>query len=1162
MSLKIITGRSGAGKSTRVYGWVAEEAKKNPKQNYLVIVPDQFTMQTQADLVNASAGGGIMNIEVLSFSRLAYRVFGETGGDRRAVLDDTGKNLILRKCAVDVKDRIPYLAGKLDKPGYIHEVKSAISEFMQYDVDSKGMDKLIGYSKENNRKSLANKLENLSVIYDYFRDYIKENYITTEESLEILAKEIYRSKVVCDSIVIMDGFTGFTPIQNRVIGAMMDVCKRVIITLTLDSCELTEEVKMQSLFAFTHKSYMSLVGLAKDHNCELEETEAVTYIRENKELDYLEKHIFDYQADSYGDECDSIHIDAMMTTSDEVTNLARNIRRLVRDEGAYYRDIAVITGNLSAYSSEIKEKFEDYDIPVYIDETKGITLNPFIEYIKSALLILQKDFDYESIMQYLRTGFSDIAIDDADILDNYLVETGIRGKSAYSKPFAKRTSLMKKQADKGEEDAATLQLQRLNDIREKLMQELSALVGLGITRSSKHNACEYVKSLYDFLMDNHAVEKLKALELHFQALGDYSKEREYAQIYVRTMELLEQIHGLIGHEEMDIEEFYGILDAGFSEIEVGTIPQSVDRVIVGDMERTRLKSVKYLFFLGLNDGWVPKSGGNGGIISDYDREFLTESGTELAPSPRQQMYIGRFYLYTNITKPSRELYLSYAAMNNDAEAMRPSYVVDMVKKLFPLIQPSPVVSKDNDSLMAKLETKREARLTQAKLLRKKADGVATLSEEETLMGLMSYFSEEESYVKRMVDNAFYRHVDEKLDERVAGILYGTRIYASVSRMETFARCAYAYFLKYGLGLNPREEYGIEASDMGTIYHGVLEIFVDLLGEKGLDWFSMTESDAKELVDRAVVDVATKYTDAILFESERNKYIVDRMKKIMLRTVMTLSYQLKKSEFKPEAYEYKFTREQSLNKFNVGLGEEEKLYLTGKIDRMDVCRKDGRVLVKIVDYKSGNKDFSLMSFYHGLQLQMVVYMGEALKNVQEKERGSDVKPAALLYYHIDDPLVEGSVSDSDEAIEDKIRKALRTKGLVNAEDDIIGTLDSSGNEKSDVIPVERKKSGEFTAASEVAGEEEIRLLTEYANYKIRSIADRMLSGDIAVNPIELKKSAKTIEMDSCAYCDYKNVCGFDAHMPGYEKVSYDKQDDAELYKAMREELGKEGGSIDA
>ncbi len=1142
MSLKFIIGPSGSGKSTYIREKTIKAAEENPRQSYLVIVPDQFTMQTQMDFVKNSSAMGIMNIEILSFSRLAHRVFEQTGGGNIPVLDDTGKNLILRRLASEAGNSIPYLAGKLNKPGFIHEVKSAISEFMQYDIDSEKLNRLIEYSEGGNKITLVRKIKDLSVMYGLFTDYIKDRYITTEEAMDVLAREIYKCHLIKDSTVIFDGFTGFTPVQNRVLEALMDVAGNIEITLTFEDNAGSPEVSTASvnesdLFALTHKTYKTLKDIADRKGIPVETiyTEGGKRYSGSPELSFLERQLYRDRGIVYEGECNDITLTSYKTIRDDVRGLASKIDRLVKEDGACYRDIAVITGNLEAYAGDMEEILDDYGIPYYMDRNKGIVQNPFVEYVKSALDIIVCDYSYESVFRFLRTGFGDISPADTDILDNYVTAVGVKGMRAYNTPFYKTTRQMRL------DDDSTEELKRLNDIRVKLTDSLRPLTEAGLRKDKKKTASEMVAALYELIKNNNCSEKLRAYSEKFEDMGDHTSSREYAQIYRLTVHLLEQIHDLTGSESMEPAEFLKLIEAGFDEIEVGTIPQSVDRVIIGDMERSRLKPVKYLFFLGLNDGWVPKNTGKGGLISDGDREFLKGCDVELSPSPRSRVYIDRFYLYCNLTKPSDKLFLSYVTMDDELKAIRPSDITMQIRSLFPAVKDR---TEDNTDPVKEMGTKSEVREAYCGFIRRYALGIATKEDIDGLRQMADILKDDEEALKAMTDNAFYSYNRKALTPYISGLLYGSRMYTSISRLETFAGCAYSYFLKYGMGLKERETYGIEATDMGSIYHGVLEIFNGLLEEKGMDWLDFDDITAEELIEKAVDMEAARYTDSLLFENERNRYIVKRMKKVMLRTVKTLAYQLKKGEFKPYEYEYEFERELRT--------DLTALKVKGKIDRLDLDVKDDKVLVKVVDYKSGNRDFSLMSFYHGVQLQMVVYMNAAMESIGKEYRGREIRPAAMLYYHIDDPLIAVDKEESDEAINAKIIKALRTKGLVDISEDIIHSLDTSDTPESDVVPVSRGANG-HKSTSRVVSEEGMEIITRYADKKLLDLTERMAKGDIGIEPFEIRRSASNTEFDSCRYCEYAEVCGFDPHMPGFEKkVMYADSDEA-LLKRMSDEL---------
>lgn len=1141
MGLRMILGPSGSGKSTYVCKRVIQAAEENPRQSYLVIVPDQFTMQTQMDFVKESRNKGIMNVEVLSFSRLAHRVFEETGNGRTPVLDDTGKNLILRQCADAAGTKIPYLSDKINKPGFIHEVKSAISEFMQYGIDESKIEELIGYAAEGNKRTLEKKLKDLSVIYGLFKDYIKDKYITTEETLDVLARDIYRCHIAKDSVVIFDGFTGFTPIQNKVLEALMDVAKDIEITLTLDGIDpvsklSTDSVNENDLFALTRKTFFSLSSMAQNHGLEtkVDIMQPGARYGMSSELSFMERQFLRPTSSVYNNDCYDIKISSYATIRDDVRGLAHNIKALLRDKGACYRDIAVITGNMESYSGELEEVLAEYDIPYYLDKNKGIVCNPFVEFIKSSLEIISADFSYDAVFRYLRTGFAGIGSDDTDMLDNYITAVGIRGLSAYSRPFVKSTAKMRRN------DNVTEELEKLNEIRHKFMDSLNPLIKAGVVRTKAGSASEYVMAIYEFITNNGCASVLKEYAEKFENEARYELSGEYSQIYKLTMKLLEQINALIGQESMVPEDFLKLLEAGFDEIEVGTIPQSVDRVIIGDMERTRLKPVKYLFFLGLNDGWVPKDTGKGGLISDADREYLADSNIELAPTPRSQVYIDRFYLYCNLTKPSEKLYLSYVAMDDEMKAARPSYVIEHIKSIFPALKISEGAAKDVADNIGSLG---EAKVCFSDLVREYALGTEDLQREEYIKILHAIIGDKD-YINGIVSNAFFSYEKKDIGRYIAGLLYGSRLYTSISRMEKYAGCAYAYFLKYGLSLEEREEYGIEAADLGNVYHGVLETFAGLLAGKGLDWNNFTDEQAEELINEAVEAEAARYTDALFFENEKNRYVADRMKKVMLRTVKTLAYQMKMGEFTPYEYEYEFEREVKTT--------DGKTKVNGKIDRLDIKKAEDKVLVKVTDYKSGKKEFSLMCFYYGVQLQMVVYMNGAVEKIAKEFPGKEMVPAAMLYYRIKDPIVDEVSSGDESVIEQKINKELMLRGLVDDSDEVVISLDKSlaeGNEDKK----SKAKSDVFANSSDTKSRADMMVISRFADKKAVQLTERMVSGDISIDPKEIRKSASTTEFDSCEYCEYAGVCGFDEHMPGYHKQLIKKEDDAVLLEKMKAEL---------
>lgn len=1138
MSLRFCFGPSGSGKSHRIYEEIMQRAAEEPGRNFLIIVPDQFTMQTQKDLVMRSDRDGILNIDVLSFGRLSHRILEEVGTKEMPVLDDTGKSLVLQKVAADLKEQLPAMGSLLHKQGYIHEVKSAISEFMQYGISTQDMDKLITSAQK--RGALAMKLKDLKTLYRGFQDYIRDHFITTEETLDVLRRSLSKSKILKGSVVVFDGFTGFTPIQNRLIQELMRMCAETIVTVTIGVGE--DPYKMdgeQKLFHLSKKTVADLEKLAAEAEVERGEDLFVkggpNRFAKAPALHYLEQNLFRYQYEPYAGEQQEIHMFEALSPREEVHQTALYIRHLIREQGMTYRDIAVVIGDLEGYASYVETEFGQLEIPCFLDRTRGIVLNPMIEYIKSALQLYIKDFSYDTVFHFLRSGMSDISREEIDELENYVIRTGARGYRTYSRLFTRRTEELQENAE-GSEQAEEKTMERLNRIRQQFMDAVEIL-----HMGSQEKAGDYVSHLYDFLEQNQVQQKLLNYQQQFEKEGDLSRAREYAQIYRLVMDLLDQVYELLGEEEISRQEFADILEAGFGEITVGTIPQNVDRIVVGDMERTRLKQVKVLFFLGVNDGNIPKNASKGGIISDMDREFLIESGTEMAPSPRQQMYIQRLYLYLNMTKPSEQLYLSYAKVNSEGKGIRPSYLIDTVRKLFPAMS---VEYPQNRSRLEQIEGRQEGARYLAEELREYVEG--TLPEEERQDFYLMYRAYEADAAGRdlLTRAAFRRYRESGLSRIVARALYGQQLENSVSRLETYAACACRHFLQYGLSLQEREEFGFEASDMGTVYHAVLENFAGKLAESNLTWWDFTEDFAAKAVKESVEAYAAIYGETVLYSSARNEYAITRMSRILTRTVLTLQKHLKQGSFQPDDYELSFRFAEDLDSIHVDLSEDEKMHLQGRIDRIDVAEDAEHVYVKVIDYKSGNRKFDLAALYYGLQLQLVVYMNAAMEMESRKHPDKEIVPAALLYYHIDDPTIETPVELTDEQINEQILAKLRMNGVVNSDPRVVERLDRYMQDKSVVIPVEKKKDGSFSARSGVLSREEMQLISSYVDAKIRSIGREILDGKIAANPYEKGNE------EACTYCAYKKVCGFDGSIPGYEKRQLEDLDKQALMQRMQ------------
>lgn len=1117
MSLQFYIGASGAGKSTKVYQDILDRAEKEKNTRFFIVVPDQFTMETQRVLCRMSPNGGIMNIEVMSFGRLSHRIFEELGYEKMPRLDDTGKNLILRKVAGECEKELTVIGANLKKTGYIAQVKSMISEFAQYGISPEDLGGFLDLAK--GKGYLQAKLKDLQVLYQGYRRYISGNFITTEETLDILVRSVGRSSLLRESVLVFDGFTGFTPIQDLLLKELMIYAKQVIVTLLGDTGEdLSGEIREESLFYLTAKAYHKLDHLAKENEIKRDgdvviSGKPVYRYRENPVLAHLEENLFQngYIERISGKE--SVSLVRCNSPKAEAEWVCLSIRKMIREKGLCYRDFAVITGDLASYGYLLRESFEEHGIPLFLDQNVSLLFHPFMVFLNGIVKVIVADFSYESVMMLLRSGYLDIEDEEADDFESYIVKYGIRGKRKYSRAFVRKDDC----------------LMRVNHTRERLMTALKPLFESGQT------ARGYTEALYDVCVANGLEEKLSAQADAFEGEGHFARAKEYRQVYKAVIGLFDQIHALLD-EPMDLAEYGEILKAGFAELKVGSLPQSVDQVVAGDMERTRLKPVKVLFIVGVNDGVVPRAAGSGGLLSDMERNFLMEAGVELAPTPRQKSFEERLYLYMNMTQPSENLILSFCEVNGKGDLLRPSYLIREVERLYTDVS---VVTVNEKLQMETVESRESGLKLFSLLMREYASGLLEEDAEKRRLftELLAAFCEEPEFGE-IVEAAFYEYTPRLLEKETAKRLFGEILHTSVSRLEQFASCAYAHFLKYGLKLSEEEEYTFEAADLGNLFHETLYRFGKYMSEGKYTWFNCPKEEADAFIDKTVDEFAAEYGNTVLYDTARNEALKERAKGILKTTVENLSFQLRKGLFEPVCYEMPFYT-----------GGEVELY--GKVDRLDVAKKEGRVYVKVLDYKSGRHKFDPARLFFGLDLQLAVYMNAAVEREEKLNPKKEVVPSAIFYYQIEDPLVEGTSEEGEEARMEKVREKLKVQGLIREEDTVLSLLDESETESSGVIPVKRKKDGSLSAASQTAPPAEFDLIGRFASGKVEEIAGRIKNGEIAVNP------GTDGTQSACAFCSYKSVCGFEKRIPGYEERDM-RLGEKDAYEAMAEAVEKAGG----
>lgn len=1119
MSLKFVFGPSGSGKSYQLYDYVIRESVKFPDRQYIVLVPEQFTMQTQKDLVMQHPNHGIMNIDVLSFVRLAYRIFEETGGQALPVLDDEGKNLILRKIAGDYEKDLKVLKGNMKKLGYISEVKSVLSEFDQYDIGEEELRQMKA-AGENSR--LYYKLQDLEVLYIGFKKYLEDRFITKEELLDALCRVVKGSDILKESTIVLDGFTGFTPVQNRLLGELLEVCREVIVTVTMDDRENPYVYKHPyQLFALGKHTVTSLIQIAAERKVSVEEALCL-YERplyrfcDNSAMEFLERNIFRYSKECYKEKQGAVRIHVARNPREEAMKAAGRVRNLVRTKGYRYRDIGVIVSNMEVYGDDLGQAFDIYEIPVFMDHKRSILLNSFVEYIRSLLNMVKDNFSYESVFRFLRTNLSGFTYGEVDELENYVIALGIRGYKKWQESWIRRPKYLEEES-----------LEILNHNRVRLVEKVDTLVY--VLRQRSKTVKDVTMALYEFMVREELQLKLQRQSEAFQEAGELALAKEYSQVYRILIELFDKFVELLGDEKVTMDEYLKLLDAGLEEARVGVIPPGIDQVVVGDMQRTRLKDIKALIFVGANDTFLPGALIRSGLLTERDRDKFATGKIHLSPGGKEKAYEQKFYLYMNLTKPSETLDIYYSKVSADGKSIRPSYLIQEMQRLFSGLE---IEDEEKQAFSAQEWT---PKLGMQKVIRGFQDGNAMDQEWQELYSWYKRQPQWQYRVEELMKSGFYTRPADGLTKEVAKQLYGEHFQDSITRIERFSACAFAHFLTYGLRLRERQTYEFQPLDLGNVCHSALEYYSRKLKEEHLSWTEIEEEKRQEYIDDSVEHAISDYGNSVLYSSARNEYMIERMKRLLTRTIWALTKQLEAGDFVPVAYEMRFEN--------------------GKIDRVDLCKDKDKVYVKVLDYKTGSKAFDVVALYHGLQLQLMVYMDAAVKMTQKHYPDSEVIPAGVFYYRLNDPLVEKKVVGEEEEIWQKVLKELKVDGVMNLKDETLEHLDHCQVGESAVIPVKYNKNGSLSKNSKVASEQEFEVMMRHALGKVFKVHQKILSGEVAAFPYRRKQES------GCDYCAYRHICGFDQKIPGYKYRDIFEMTQSEVIAAMEADAVKENMNRD-
>ena len=1143
MGIRFIYGRSGSGKSTYCLKSIKNKINDNMSNKLIYLVPEQYTFQRETMLLNNVGEEGLLRAQVLSFKTMAQRVFEECGGRVHDRMKDAGKSMLIHKILQEDEENLQYFNRISKEQGFTDIISDTITEFKKYNITPSLLRDGINKVEDDELKS---KLSDLAKIFERFDLSITENFIDTDDELTYLANTL--SDCGCglydDAEVWIDEFTTFTPQQMDVIRVLSKKCRRVNITLCMDEIINSDGNEVTDIFNSLKTTELRILNMMRDEHIGYDKPINLNdnknnRFKDNDELKHLERYFFTYPFRQYEDNINTIRLYKANNSYDEVDNVAKEILRFVRDKGYRFRDISVVCRNIDDYEKIATVIFKEYNIPLFIDKKIDILSNPLVVLILSSIEIMLRNWSYESVFKYLKSGLVNIDRHEIDILENYVLANGIKGFK-----WTDDLNVL-------EEDCEELDPKRIMDkVRSPLMRLHSKIRG-------KKNIRTICTAIYEFLVELDSFKTIESWISEFESAGIQSKVMEYKQVPEIVLDILDQAVDVIGEETTTINEFYKILNAGFQNREVGVIPVALDQVNIGDIARIKGRNVKVLFIVGVNDGVLPSANKDEGILSDKDRDLLKINGIELSSSTRAKVFEEQYMVYTALTLASDYLIISYPMADFEGKSLRASIVIPRLKRIFPkLIEESDLFNlrerEDKYSkVTAPIPTFNELILA----LRRDYENEDI---EEYWKEVYCWYKDKEEFYNKsgnILEGLRYSNDGEDVSREKLKELYSIkdgRLLFSISRLESYAECPFSYFVKYGLKAKDRKVYEFTAPDLGSFMHEILDQFTNKVKREKISWSELNSERCRNIVSELIDKKLMDDSNSILNSSKKYKYFTNRFKRVIAKSVSVLAEQMRKGQFEIFSNEFEFGNLRDGAPIKLSLPSGEDVYLTGRIDRIDTLNLHENTYVRVIDYKSGSKKFDLNELYYGLQIQLLVYLDAILKN-SEYILNTQAMPGAILYFKIDDPIIKSKTELQNEEIRKQVLDKLKMNGLLLKDVELVRAMDNDMETYSLVIPATFKKDGDFSSNSAVITEEQFNILREYVNVKMIELCEDMLSGKIKIEPCKKQKIAY------CDYCDYSAICQFDTSIKNNKYKVVLKKDDKEIWQDMIDRV--RGGAED-
>ena len=1124
--LNIFYGRENLDKEKFIYDNIGGRA--------LLVVPDQFTLEAERELIAHSGAKALMDVEVLSLSRLGYRLLEELGGSKRTFIDKYGRHMILSSIAAEEREKLQVFKGLEEKNSFIELVNNFISEMKQFNC---GADELAEIARSVPDGSYTQrKLEDLYLLYSEYEAAIRGKYTDSEDYIDLFLGKISRSELVAGNHIWIYGFDSFAPKALSVIGELMQYAADVNLVLTYDD---KREARDADLFALAETVIRNFENLAERRSIEVRKRAIPkTYTAERADkIQFIEQELYALPARKYArggqstnpaggaseaaaTGTDSLTLVAAANLYNEAESAACYVLELVRVFGYRFSDIKVICNDQETRGPILKRVFKEYGIDLVSDTSKDILQSSIVQYITALMDVVVEKYRTDLMIKMLKSGFGDLTNDEITDLENYAIKYKIRG-TMWKRPFVR-----------GESEYGAEALACMNAVREKalaFMPDLEAIF-------EAETCGEFISGLYGFLYEKVKLpEKIADLTVLQTEQGRPDLAEETAQIWGKVIGIFDQMSEIMGKQKFRAAAFRDLFEVGISQVEIGILPPTKDGLMMGTMQRTRTGEMKALVVVGANEGVLPNEKPGSGLFGSDEKNLFKENGIELCKVDDVRFLEERMGIYRNLSKPRERLWISYSLSDAEGGPARPSGVFTKLTGLFgdtpvardalnrqsdaELVGAGPAGLRHlTEALQAACEGKPLAPHWHEALTWFKQNKPEAL---EPIRAGIAFTNKQEDLGREMTAALYMGNIESTREEALEP---SPELSLSPSRLERYARCPFSHFVQYGLKPEERRIFEIAPREIGDIYHECLMEMSRHLTARGIaitdpasPWMTISREECRTFVEDVIAKKSGTYREGILEAGNEEKYRGRRITDICEKVCWAVIEQVRAGEILRSSFEAPFGRGRRIPPIPVNLGEGRTAYIEGKIDRVDYLPGQR---VKIIDYKTGNENFSVAEVEAGYRLQLMLYLEASLER--------RMKPAGVFYFKISEPMVDASgAAIGPEEISDKIQKSFKLNGVIVDDPNVIRNVAGDFSGISDVVPIRINKEGLIsgTGKDNLLTDEEFESLREKVREKVTDICKSLAGGGIEIHPM------KTAATSACAYCRYKGICRFDTIFEG-------------------------------